>query len=95
MVEQAQELLATAEGAASKGETCSPVTILIAQDGSVRLLVDSDWPLDSLILHHGAKSAYRLFSAQGALKVEGREGSRTCRLESSTPARTARFMLGS
>lgn len=91
LVQHAQEILATAEAAASKGETCSPLTILIGQDGAIRLL--SEWPLDSLALHHGARSAFRVSSDRGSLRVEGREGSRACVLESSSPARIARLML--
>ena len=68
------------------------MTILISQDGAIQLLVDSDWPLDSLALHHGARSAFRVSAERGAFRVEGREGSRTCVLESSSPARTARVM---
>ncbi len=94
MIEHAQEILATAEAAASHGETCSPMTILIGQDGAIQLMVDSDWPLDSLALHHGARSAFRVSTQRGVFKVEGREGARACVLESSTPARTARLMLG-
>jgi hypothetical protein len=93
LVQQAQEILATAESASAKGETCSPMTILIGQDGAIRLLVDSDWPLDSLALHHGARSAFRVSADRGSLKVEGREGARACVLESSSPARIARLML--
>jgi hypothetical protein len=93
LVQYTQEILATAEAAASKGETCSPMTILIGQDGAMRLVVDSDWPLDSLALHHGAKSAFRVSADSGSLKVEGREGLQKCVLESSSPARIARLML--
>jgi hypothetical protein len=93
LVQHAQEILATAEAAASKGETCSPLTILIGQDGAIRLLNESDWPLDSLALHHGARSAFRVSSDRGSVRVEGREGNRACVLESSSPARIARLML--
>ena len=95
LIEHAQEILATAEAAASHGETCSPMTILIGQDGAIQLMVDSDWPLDSLAIHHGARSVFRVSTRQGAFRVEGREGTRACVLESSTPARTARLMLNS
>jgi hypothetical protein len=93
LVQQAQEILATAESASAKGETCSPMTILIGQDGAIRLLVDSDWPLDSLALHHGARSAFRVSADRGSLRVEGRQGLHACVLESSSPARIARLML--
>lgn len=88
--QQAQQLLDTAES----GESCSEMTILIGADGALRLCADSDWPLDSLAAEHGARTAYRISHRNGSVRVEGREGSRRCVLESNTPARTARLMLG-
>jgi len=68
------------------------MTILMTPDG-IRMWADSDWPLDSLASHHGAQSAYRISNRSGSVRVEGREGFRTCLLESASPARTARFLL--
>ena len=69
------------------------MTILIGQNG-IRMIADSDWPLESLLWHHGAHTAYRVTEAGGSVRVEGREGSRRCVLESSSHARTARLLLG-
>jgi hypothetical protein len=82
-----------AESASSRGETCSEMTILIGQDGAIRMIAESDWPLDSLAWHHGAQSAYRVSERGGAVRVEGREGSRTCLMQSTAPAETARRLL--
>ena len=87
--EQAEEILSAAQSA----ESCSDLTILLGNDG-IRIIADSDWPLDSLLWHHGAKTAYRVRENQGAVRVEGREGSRRCLLESKSPAATARLLLG-
>lgn len=87
-VDYAHEILDAAESAPS----CSDVTILMGPNG-IRMIADSDWPLDSLILHHGAQSAYRVSERKGSVRVEGREGSRKCLLESRSPAETARLML--
>ena len=86
--EHAQNILDAAESAG----TCSDMTILLGPDG-IRMIADSDWPLDSLISHHGANTAYRVSQNQGAVRVEGREGSRRCVLESVSHATTARMLL--
>ncbi|PYT15764.1 MAG: hypothetical protein DMG59_12600 [Acidobacteria bacterium] len=91
--EHAVRILDAAESASSRGESCSEVTILIGQDGAIRIVSGSDWPLDSLARHHGAKTAYRVSQSSGAVRVEGREGSRKCVLESANPASTARALL--
>jgi hypothetical protein len=92
--EQAQSILDAAESAASKGETCSEMTILIGQDGAIHMLADSDWPLDSLAVHHGAKSAYRVTGTKGSVRVEARQGGRVCIMQTRNPAQTARLLLG-
>jgi hypothetical protein len=88
--EQALNILEAAESAGA----CSPMTILIGPQGAIHMIAGSDWPLDSLSLHHGAKQAYRVSENQGSVRVEAREGLRTCILESSKPAQIARFLLG-
>ncbi len=69
------------------------MTILIGQDGGIHMLADSDWPLDSLVMHHGARSAYRVTGRNGSVRVEGREGGRVCIMQSRNPAHTARLLL--
>ena len=86
--EQAESILQAAESA---GE-CSEMTILMGPSG-IRMIADSDWPLDSLLWHHGAKTAYRVSQNRGSVRVEGREGSRRCLLESVDHASTARALL--
>jgi hypothetical protein len=80
--------------AAESAGTCSNMTILIGQEGAIHMIADSDWPLDSLTWHHGAKTAYRVSEHSGSVRVEGREGSRTCVMESAKPMQIARFLLG-
>jgi hypothetical protein len=87
-IDHAQNILAAAESAGS----CSAMTILLGSDG-IRMIADSDWPLDSLLSHHGASTAYRVSENRGALRVEGREASRRCVLESVSLAATARLLL--
>lgn len=80
--EHAHQILDAAEAAAARGEACSEMTILIGQDGGIHMIANSDWPLDSLALHHGARAAYRVAERDGKLTVEAREGRRRCLLES-------------
>ena len=91
--EHAVRILDAAESASTHGESCSALSILIGQDGSIRMLADSDWPLDSLARHHGAKMAYRVSERWGLVRVEGREGPRTCLLESAKLTQVARMIL--
>src|SRR5207248_1852653 len=87
--EQAQSILDAAAAAEEHGNSCSPMTILIASDGAIRMCAESDWPLDSLMLHHGARAGYRVSGCGGAVRVEGREGARRCVLETRTTAHVA------
>jgi hypothetical protein len=79
--QRAQELLE----AAVAGPCGSEMTVLISPDGAIQLCADSDWPLESLARERGAQSAYRVSSHKGGVRVEGREGLRTCVLESRRP----------
>jgi hypothetical protein len=80
--------------AAESAGSCSDMTILLSPEGAIHMIADSDWPLDSLSWHHGAKTAYRVSEQRGSVRVEGREGSRTCVIESVKPMQIARFLLG-
>jgi hypothetical protein len=58
------------------------------------MLVDSDWPLDSLQMHHGAQMAYRVSQQETSVRVEGRAGWQTCLLKTAKPDGVARLLLG-
>ena len=75
------------------GHTPSDMTILITAEGGIRMVADSDWPLDSLQAHHGARMAYRVSQSASIVRVEGRAGSRTCLFETAKPERAARLLL--
>jgi hypothetical protein len=92
--EHVQQLLDAAQSATSRGETCTEMTILIGQDNGIHMIAASDWPLDSLALDRGARAAYRITGSNGSVRVEGREGSRHCVMEATSPAQTARMLLG-
>jgi hypothetical protein len=94
LVEQARQILDAAESASSHGQVCSETTILIGLDGNIRIVADSDWPLESLLRHYGAQSAYRVSERTGSIRVEGRDGTRRCLLDSVAHPRVARLLLG-
>ncbi len=87
--QQAEEIFRAAESAGSPSE----LTILLGDFG-IRVIADSDWPLDSLLWHHGARTAYRVWDRGGTVCVEGRQGAARCRIESQRPGRIARALLG-
>jgi len=92
--EHVQQLLDAAQSAASEGETCSEMTILIGQDNQIHMIADSDWPLETLARDRGAKAAYRVTGQGRNIRVEGREGPRQCIMKAPHPAHTARLLLG-
>jgi len=94
LAEHAHEIMDAAENASRQGQVCSEMTILISPQGNIRMVADSDWPLDSLVWHHGAQSAYRVSERTGSIRVEGRDGTRRCLLESAAPSHIARLLLG-
>jgi hypothetical protein len=84
--QRAQELLETA----LSGPATAQMTVLIGHDGGIQMFADSDWPLESLAREKCARSAYRVTSNRGVVRVEGLEDSRTCILESRRPAPVTR-----
>ena len=93
-VENAVKLMDAAETAVQTGHTPSHVTILIGCEGGMRMIADSDWPLDSLQAHHGASTIYRVSQRQEKIRVEGREGLRRCLFESPSTQLAAKLILG-
>jgi hypothetical protein len=92
-VDNAVQIFDAAENAMQAGHTPSDMTILISAEGGIRMVADSDWPLDSLQAHHGARMAYRVSQCASMVRVEGRAGSRTCLFETEKPERAARLLL--
>ena len=92
-VDNAVQILNAAENVVETGHTPSEMTILISAEGGIRMIADSDWPLDSLQAHHGAGMAYRVSHGASMVRVEGRAGSRTCLFETAKPDWAARHLL--
>ena len=60
------------------------LTIVVGAEGGIRMIADSDWPLDRLQSWHGAEMVYRVRRQGSAVRLEGRAGPRTCLFEGRT-----------
>jgi hypothetical protein len=89
-LQNAESILETAQGS---GEGTN-WTILTGGPGGIRMIADSDWPLDSLQAHTGAAAAYRVHRRGGEVMVEGRSAHQALAVRSTPPAQVARFLLG-
>jgi hypothetical protein len=93
--EHASRIFEAAESTSQAGHKITDMAILISPEGGIRMIADSDWPLESLRLQHGAQMAFRVSQHRTAVRVEGRAGSGTCLFESGKPAQVARLLLQS
>jgi hypothetical protein len=94
-LENAAQIWEAAEARAQEGTDGADWDILIGHDGAIRMIADSDWSIDSLKAHHGARMAYRVRRQSTKVRLEGRAGSRTCLFEAVTPDGAARLLLAS
>lgn len=90
MLRNAGLILESAEAAACFGHRPAELSILLGPDGGIRIIADSDWPLDSLGSHHGARAAFRVRTRGDAVLVEGRCGAERCLIEKHLPALAGR-----
>src|SRR5258708_969315 len=91
-LENAERIFETAASANGAELESSNLAILIDQDGAIRLLVDSDWPLDSLQAQHGG-AAYRVTRSGSKVRVEGKSRTKSCLLESEPFSSVTRRIL--
>lgn len=89
----AANILAAAEAIRDNGEGCTDFTIMVGSGGDIHLIADSDWSLDALQAHHGARMVYRVSHPQASLRVEGRSGTSTLRFDTEPLKQTARRLL--
>ena len=92
-IDDAVEILPAAESVMGTGQTPGQYSILLGLGGGIRMIADSDWPLDSLQREYGANTAYRVSTSDGRVKVDGNHGNRTCHFEATPPAQVAQFLL--
>lgn len=90
---QAAGIFETADAVFQSGERPTPVTVLVGNNGGVRLVCNSDWPLDRLREEHGADVAYRIEPADQVLRLECRCGGRTITYESERDAERIKRVL--
>ena len=84
-LDNAKEIFEAAETSASAGYTPSEYTILLGSaQGGIHMIANSDWSLGALQREHGAQLAYRVSNVDGRLMVDGREGQRTCHMETTS-----------
>src|SRR5258708_7316858 len=58
-LQNAERIFETAASADGVELESGTVSILISQEGAIRMVMGSDWPLGSLRQHYGSKAAYR------------------------------------
>jgi hypothetical protein len=81
------------QSAVQAGCSESSWTVLIAREGGIRMVADSDWPLESLALESGAEMAYRVSVNGVHVQVDGVSNGRRCALQTELPAATFRRLL--
>jgi hypothetical protein len=92
-LENADRIFETAASAAGAEPESGNLAIVIGQDGAIRMLMGSDWPLDSLQAHHGARAAYRVSRIGSQVRVEGKSRTESCLLQSEPISSVARRLL--
>jgi len=92
--DNALRIIEIAESAMEGNLAPTEWTIVIGAEGGIRILGESDWPLDSLQSHHGAEMVYRVRQQGNAIRLEGRAGSRTCLFETAKLNGAARLSGG-
>jgi hypothetical protein len=89
----AERIFETAASANGPELEFGALAILIGQDGAIRMLMNSDWPVDSLQAHHGASAAYRVSRSGGQVRVEGKSQTGSCLLQSEPVSSVAKRFL--
>ncbi len=89
----AERIFETAAAASGAELESGALAILIGQDGAIHMLMNSDWPVDSLQAHHGASAAYRVSRSDGQVRVEGKSRMGSCLLQSEPASSVAKRFL--
>jgi hypothetical protein len=92
-LQNAERIFETATSAEGVELESGNLSILIGQDGAIRMLMGSDWPLHSLEAHYGAQAAYRISRSASQIRVEGKSRTASCLLESEPVSSIARRLL--
>lgn len=92
-LDNAARILEGGQSAVQAGCNQSAWTVLIARGGGVRMVADSDWPLETLARESGAEMAYRVSVTSTHVSVDGLSAGRRCALQSEPPAALFRRLL--
>jgi hypothetical protein len=93
LLRNAERIFETATSAAGSELESGDLAILVGQDGGIRMVMGTDWPLDSLQAHHGASAAYKVSRTASQVRVEGKSRTSSCVLESQSASAVARRLL--
>jgi len=94
LLENAAGILETARNAMLAGHEPTDMVILTGVDGGVRMFANSEWSLGALQREYGAAAGYRISAQSNRVQVDARSARSAVRLESESPARAARMLLG-
>lgn len=92
-LDNAARILEGGQSAVQAGCSESDWTVLIAREGGIRMVANSDWPLESLARESGAEMAYRVSVNGSRINVDGLSRGRRCALQSEPPAAAFRRLL--
>lgn len=92
-LDNAARILEGGQSAVQAGCSASAWTVLFAREGGIRMVADSDWPLESLARESGAEMAYRVSVNGTHVSVDGLSGGRRCAIQSEPPSALFRRML--
>lgn len=92
-LDNAARIFEGGQSAVQAGYNESAWTVLIAREGGVRMVANSDWPLDSLARESGADMAYRVSVNGSHVTVDGVSHGRRCALQSEAPGAAFRRLL--
>jgi hypothetical protein len=76
--ENAQKIFDVAR--TDSGAEASDFALLVRPDGSLHVIMESEWNLDAVALETGAQSAYRVSRSRDGVRVLGRSGESRCEL---------------
>jgi hypothetical protein len=93
LLRDAERILETAAFTEGVELESGNLAILIGQDGAIRMLMGTDWPLESLQAQHSSRAAYRVRRLGSHVRVEGRSRTGSCVLESEAPGAIAKRIL--
>ncbi|MEO8025912.1 MAG: hypothetical protein ABI823_05545 [Bryobacteraceae bacterium] len=82
--ENALRIFEAADDIGTAGEAAA-MTILITPGASLRIISDTDWPLESLRADYGASMAYRVTRQDAKVRLEGCADHYTCQLDAPSP----------